>query len=59
MSKYLIDATFVSQGVVVIEADDFDHAVALATDLTSGDFEFPDGTDMNIDCISLVEEEVV
>lgn len=52
MPKYEIRATFVSEGMAVIEAADFDEAVNLATDMTSGDFEFVDGTNMNIDSIT-------
>lgn len=58
MPKYEITATFVSEGHAIIEADDFDEAVRLATEMTSGDFEYPNGTESNIDTITALVDVV-
>lgn len=56
MPKYEIKATLVIEAEAVIEADDFDDAVAIATDMSLDDFTSLADGELNIDSVLPISE---
>lgn len=52
--KFTVSATFTNYGEATFEAQDFDEAIEIAKGLTSGDFEFIDGTQVTYDSLAAV-----
>lgn len=56
MATYKVNLTVTNYGETTIEADSYEQALEIASDLTAGDFDFIDGADDERE-IELVEEQ--
>lgn len=55
MAQFQVGITITSYGETTIEADSYEEAVEMASDLSSGDFDFIDGSEDQIEVIPVKE----